>query len=377
MPIPIDEFPIHQAPVSLRHAFTSDRNAYDRCYFNIGNRTDELFMVMGLGVYPNLGVIDGFASARVGDRQISVRASNALGDDRMEQRVGPISIDVIEPLSTIRFSCDGPAEGPRFDLTWRGSYPVVEEQRHVLRMGPKVLLDACRFAQLGTWEGSLAVGEREWAVTPDQWVGSRDRSWGIRPVGEAEPPGRTAAETPEDFGFYWVYAPVRFDDFAVVIICQEDSHGHRSLNEAVRVWSPESGRGVELLGWPKVEIRYQPGSRFPVGATITTSGHHSDGVVLDIEPLTYNALGLGSGYGSDQTWNHGLWKGNDWVDVLDVDLTAQSSVDFLPFSMLDHHARVTCREGGHADAVGYGLFEHQIIGSHQPSGFDGFFSVAD
>ena len=72
-------------------------------------------MVMGLGVYPNLGVIDGFASARLGDRQISVRASNALGDDRLEQRVGPISIEVVEPLSSRTRSHGTPLSPP---LTW-------------------------------------------------------------------------------------------------------------------------------------------------------------------------------------------------------------------------------------------------------------------
>ena len=46
-------------------------------------------------------------------------------------------------------------------------------------------LDACRLAQLGSWSGWLEVDGERHEVTPDRWWGSRDRSWGIRPVGEA------------------------------------------------------------------------------------------------------------------------------------------------------------------------------------------------
>ena len=44
------------------------------------------------------------------------------------------------------------------------------------------------------WSGRLRVGSRDFAVSSDQWAGVRDRSWGIRPVGDPEPPGRAAAE---------------------------------------------------------------------------------------------------------------------------------------------------------------------------------------
>ncbi len=62
MPVPLDEYPVHQVPLSMRHMATSDRNAYDRCYFNAHDRTGEVFLVTGMGVYPNLGVIDAYAT---------------------------------------------------------------------------------------------------------------------------------------------------------------------------------------------------------------------------------------------------------------------------------------------------------------------------
>ena len=56
-----DDFPVHQTAEPIRNVATSDRNFYDRYYFNLHGSSDELFMVMGLGQYPNLGVQDAFA----------------------------------------------------------------------------------------------------------------------------------------------------------------------------------------------------------------------------------------------------------------------------------------------------------------------------
>ena len=105
-------------------------------------------------------------------------------------------------------------------------------------------------------------------MSDDRWVGTRDRSWGIRPVGEPEPPGRAASEPDDGFGFWWTYVPLRFDDFAVVVIAQEDGDGTRTLNEAVRVFPAASGRPPEQLGWPEVEVRYRPGTRHPESAVL-------------------------------------------------------------------------------------------------------------
>src|SRR6185503_15126121 len=102
-------------------------------------------------------------------------------------------------LQRIRLICDGDEHGLGFDLTWDGSFAAVEEQHHLHRHGTRAILDACRFAQVGSWTGVVRVGGDEISVDPSVWMGTRDRSWGIRPVGEAEPPGRSAAEPTEGF----------------------------------------------------------------------------------------------------------------------------------------------------------------------------------
>ena len=90
MPVPLDEFPVHQVPLSMRYMESSDRNSYDRSYWNAQDRTGEVFLVTGLGVYPNLGVTDAYATIATPGRQVAVRMSDALGDDRRVQEVGPV-----------------------------------------------------------------------------------------------------------------------------------------------------------------------------------------------------------------------------------------------------------------------------------------------
>src|SRR5947209_9126520 len=114
MPVPLDEYPIHQTPLSMQYVATSDRNFYDRCYLNAHDRTGERFLITSLGVYPNLGVIDAYATVRDGDTQYAVHFSDALDDHRLEQSVGPYRIEVLEPLKQLRVICDGDDYGIGF-----------------------------------------------------------------------------------------------------------------------------------------------------------------------------------------------------------------------------------------------------------------------
>jgi hypothetical protein len=372
MPVPMDEFPLHQHPVSFARVGTSDRNFYDRSYFNGHDRTGEVFFISGFGAYPNLGVKDAYFTIRIGDKSFTVRASDALGGDRLEQEVGFYKQQVIEPLNVIRLTGTGDEYGIGFDLTWRGSFPAIDEPRHIiLQGGARPIVDAQRFAQVGTWEGEIRVDGRVISVSPDTWVGSRDRSWGIRPVGEGEPAGRFAAEQGSDYGMFWLYLPIRFDDYALVVIVQEDADGHRTMNEASRVWPAESGRKPEQLGWPRFEIKYKSGTRIPQTAVMQLTEPDGKPLEVEFENLGFISLNCGPGYGVDPEWQHGTWKGRGWANGSSLDYNEEAVQGRIPFSLLDHVTRATI-----GTDVGYGLFEHGLIGAYRPYGFADFFAVA-
>ncbi len=366
VPIPLDEYPIHQTPLPMSRVSSSDRNFYDRCYLNFHDRTGEIFGVTGLGVYPNLGVIDAYAAVRHGDRVWSVRFSDALAERSTDQHVGGYRIDVTEPLHRLHLTCQSPDGSLDFDLNWSGSFPAVQEEPHLLLAGNRPILDASRFSQLGTWSGQLKVGGTEFAVSDDRWTGARDRSWGIRPVGESEPAGRPPSDSLA--GFWWLYMPLRFESCSVIVILQESPDGYRTLSTAKRVWP--DGR-VEQLGWPRVQIRYAPGTRHPQSATVALTDGSGEPVRVHVETLTSLPLHVGAGYSGDPDWSHGRWMGQNWSATSDYDLTDPAVSARIPWGVTDHLVRASM-DG----EEGWGMFEHASMGRHDPTGFADWGSVA-
>ncbi len=345
---PLDDLPVHQVAETMATVGTSDRNFYDRYYFNLHSSSDELFLIAGLGQYPNLGVTDAFVAVVHDDVQTVVRASRPLGVDRLDTGVGPLRVEVLEGLKRLRLVCEE-TEGFALDVTWEGAIPAYEEPRMLLQAPHgRTVMNTMRFVQTGSWSGSLLLDGREIAVTPDRFWGNRDRSWGVRPVGEPEPSGAMSAQT----GFFWNYFVARFPDFSVVYIAQEDGHGRRALEEGIRLFP--DGR-VEHLGRPEHELHFQPGTRLVSSATIS----FRDGPVLQGEVLRPLHLARGTGYGFDADWRHGMWQGESLVvQRHDFDTTGADMVP-IPGAIVDNVARFNC-DG----QTGYGLLEVMTMGPH-------------
>ena len=142
-------------------------------------------------------------------------------------------------------------------------------------------------------------------MTPDRWIGTRDRSWGIRPVGEAIPAGRAGGPGVRGH-VVALRADARSTSSRSCLIIQEDPDGFRTLNDCTRVW--KDGR-VEQLGWPQVKIHYASGTRVPTGASITCTTPDGTPVQLEVESLLAVPIHVGGGYGGDPDWTHGVWKG--------------------------------------------------------------------
>ncbi|MFJ5262699.1 hypothetical protein ACIQAC_19740 [Streptomyces sp. NPDC088387] len=362
-PVPLDEYPVHQVPLSMKHVATGDRNAYDRCIFHVLDHHGEALLILGLGVYPNLGVIDAYATLRLGDPLHAVRASDALGDDRMRLTVGPLTIDVEEPLRRLHLRCTDDLLS--YDLTWTAEFPALWEPHHVQRRGDRLTLEGRRFVQAGGVSGVIRAAGRELDVTADGWTGTRDRSWGVRPV-PGEEGGRFAEERPTE-GFHWIWCPVRFEDRFLMVVVQEDADGHRTLNDATLV---RPGHRDRQLGWPQPEIAYRSGTRHPERALILL-GDLRKPVELEAEILISSPLAIGAGYPPADDWQHGTWRGRGWTDRRTYDLSDPAAHPLAGYGVTDHAARFRL-EG----RVGHGIFEHGSFGRHDPSGFSAFDSVA-
>jgi len=358
---PLDDYPVHQVPEVMRHVGTSDRNFYDRYYFNAfplsaaadGQRS---MLIIGIGQYPNLGVTDGFALFRHGNVHRVVRASRELGPDRMDTRIGPLRVEVLEGLKRLRVVLEPNEHGLAFDLTWEGSIPAQIEPQHYIRWQERVMFDSKRMAQTGRWTGSIALDDLVLAVTPDNWWGTRDRSWGIRPVGESEPAGIQARNS---ITFYWLYTPVQFEDHSILCIIQEDEKGRRVLEEAVRVWA-DPGRDAEYLGRPVYTPVYAPDTRDVVEAVISFSPP-GGGKPFDLHatPLLPVHLMAGTGYGLEADWKHGKYQGPGLVvQGVSYDLDHEDDAERM-WGLVDAVGRFE-----YDGNTGYGLYEYWALGDH-------------
>src|SRR5215475_8583524 len=96
-----DDYPIHQLPEPVATAGT-DRNFYDRYFFNGYSPDGSVFFAAALGVYPHLNVMDASFSVVTDGLQHNLRASRLLAMERMDTTVGPVAVEVVEPLKTLR-----------------------------------------------------------------------------------------------------------------------------------------------------------------------------------------------------------------------------------------------------------------------------------
>ncbi len=357
---PLDDLPIHQIAEPVAHVGTSDRNFYDRYYFNLFEKRGAVMLTAGLGVYPNLGVADAFVAATHAGHQHVVRASRELAD-RTDTTVGPISIEVLEGLRRLHLRSTGTDAPVELDVTWDAAVPAFLEARHVNRRAARLTTDTARFAQTGFWTGRLRIGSEWFDVSAPEWGGGRDRSWGVRPVGEPEPPGRRSGGGPG--GFLWIYSTMQFDDFTILCILQEDRTGRRSLEQAVRIWPEAAERDPEPLGQVHHELEFAAGSRRVSAARLTFTPVQGPVLTIAIEPVATSFLSLGTGYGMDVDWRHGMYQGPLAVQHRSYDLS-DPEVLASGYGLVDDLGR--CELDG---TVGFGLFENAVLGPNDRYGF--------
>ena len=356
---PFDDYPVHQTPAPVAQTVSGDPNHYDRYWFNGYDRDGGFFFGAAMGHYPNRGVVDAAFSMLHDGVQHSVFASGRMPADR-STRVGPLRIEVVEPLKTIRVVVDAGAHGISADLTFRHRTDAVEEPRQHLTRNNVTVMDYTRLTQWGTWDGMVSLpGGEAVEVRADTTLATRDRSWGVRPVGEQV----STNFAPELSQLFWLWAPLHFDDCCTHLALFERSDGERWVEQALIV--PLAGGGEpDHLGRSEVALDWMPGRREIRSARITP--HRRDGTALepiDFERiLTFRMRGIGYlhprfGHGS----NHG---------ELEVGAESIKADEFMPLDPSSIHVQTLCRVR-FGERSGIGVLEQLAFGPHEPSGLTG------
>ncbi len=362
-----DDFPVHQTPNPINQPGPSDRNFYDRFWFNGFDRDAGFVFEIGFGIYPNRFVQDGHFSVVIDGVQHSFHASRRAPRERSDISAGPLRIEHERPLRVVRVRLEANETGLEGDLVFRARSFPTQEPKNLMYEDTRLIMENSRFTQFGTWEGWFSIDGQRVEVAAQQTLGTRDRSWGVRPVGE--PPGGAPGLLNQEPGVYWIWSPIHFDDVCTQCGTFQDHDGNPTQASAAIVPAykttdeiprHEEPGHVEMESF-RHEIHWEPGTRRSRGAEFEFLARGGEKHRITLEPLVRFQM-LGIGYQHPE-WAHGCWRGD-----LEIGGESWKLDDLDPLDYKHIHVHQICR-ARMGDRTGIGTLETVVFGRHDPSGF--------
>jgi hypothetical protein len=300
-----DEYPFHQTTDTFAAVAGSDPSWNDGHYVCAADRAGTVAFTSNVRLYANNDVLDGFVCLRHGGRQFNVRVSRRLRPDMERLGAGPLQLEIVEPLDTVRLVLDENPIGITLDVSCRTANRPYMGPIEVRRIEGRLLSERATYEITCECEGCVEVdGER---ITNDRSTSSffRNHSWGYQP-----PRGRpTAHGAPQP--------PKRVPGVRQWVLFHTPTHGGFFFQDPSGRLA--AGRGAILAGdrvLPVVDIDsdvafYEGGRRLSRGTFRLTD---VEGTVRDyeVEDLGW-VYCQGGGYfgGFDDGLGQGVYRGDE------------------------------------------------------------------
>jgi hypothetical protein len=369
-----DDYPIHQTPEPLAHPATSDRNAYDRTWFNGYSADGSFYFGIGMAIYPHRQILDcALSVVERGGRQHCFYGSRRAPKERGEMQIGPFRLEVVEPMRRARITLDDNPSGTSCQLEFEARTSAIQEGRQTLWRDARRVMDATRFAQFGRWSGEILHPDGSLEIDPGSCHGTKDRSWGVRSIGE---PATGGAPPQSTSGIFFLWAPLFWADHVSHAIFFEGPNGEALHREGIiaplyassrELPGTEDGQARRLTAVAQ-RVQYHRGTRLARHAEIDLIENNTTRTIELTPILKFQMKGLGY---SHPEWGQGFWKGElatggESFDPDRVDMLARENV---------HVQQVVRASDG--TQHGIGVLEQVCFGPHRPSGLSGFLDGAD
>ncbi len=331
-----DEYPYHQITTSFAGVAGSDPQWNDGHYVCVADQAGQVSLAASLRLYANNDVLDGFVCIRHQGRQHNIRLSRRLRPNMDELAVGPLRIEVVEPMKVLRLVLDDNEFDTALELTCSGATLPYEDPAEVTRIDGRLVSERTTYELTGKCAGTVRVGASEYTLQTGSASFFRNHSWGYQ-AGRGGPrlytaPPRHARrrvpgvrqwvlfDMPDHSGFYFLDpsgrsasgkgAIMHADRIVPVTSIEHELQfyegGRRLRGGSFRLTDADGGRHeytVEDLGW----VYCQGGGYFGgfddgLGQGVYRGDYHVEGEVWDVSHPTEVVGADGVAFEFDHAW---------------------------------------------------------------------------
>jgi hypothetical protein len=331
-----DEYPYHQITTSFAGVAGSDGSWNDGHYVCVSDQAGRVCLTSTVRLYANNDVLDGFVCLRHQGRQHNIRISRRLRPDMDDLSVGPLRMEIAEPMRALRLVLEENEFGIALDLMCRGSTVPYEDPAEVTRIDGRLISERATYELTGKCEGWVQVGAARCDLDLATASFFRNHSWGFQ-AGRGGPKLYAAPASglkrrvpgvrqwvlfnmPDHGGFYFIdpsgrkasgKGAIMLADRTVPVTNVEHDlqfyEGGRRLRSGMFRLTDADGKvrryQVEDLGWVYTQGGgYFGGFNDGLGQGVYRGDYHVEGEVWDVSHPTQVVDSAGTTFEFDHAW---------------------------------------------------------------------------
>ncbi len=366
---PADERFDHQIADTFATVGVSDPSWTEKVCAMVAKRDGSLQLGFGMGKFTNRNVLDGYAGLSRGVEQVTVRASRRLFPEPDLTSVGPIQYQVLQPMQSVRFALEpNPCQALSFDWIYEAVLPPVTEERTHMRtpLGYRISADLVRYHQIGTASGWIEIDGERHEIAPDEWVSTRDHSWGVRYDVGAPPTDMDPFDPIPEMVFSMIWCPILMVDpdgtrwglFMHLVDLNGFGHVQRTVTGAIE---HVDGR-IERIADICPHLSYDPSNRRLLGGAVEVVMEDGATRHFELEVPTSTGFHLGTGlYFGWRGHHYGEWRGELHVDGERLDDCSEPNLARELHQIRDTFVHVRDLDTG---AEGWGNCQPTVSGAH-------------
>jgi hypothetical protein len=177
----MDEYPYHQFAETFAGVVGSDPMWNDGHYVCAADTAGQVALTSNVRLYANNDVLDGFVCLRHQGKQYNIRVSRRLRRDMNHLGAGPLRLDIVEPLQTVRLVLDDNEIGISLDLTCHNSTVPYMGPIETNRVDGRLLGERATYEITGECEGWVQINDQRIILERSTASFFRNHSWGYQP----------------------------------------------------------------------------------------------------------------------------------------------------------------------------------------------------